>query len=719
MEMKNNFLGALLMLLVLIPSISFGQQELTLEDAVMGRYGKLASERLSNLSWIPETNTYTYVEKSDNGQALIRVDASTFNKSEITNTRELAEQLLVKKALTRLPRFTWISQNEAYFKYVGAMFLFNADSKTAKKLYALPKGGANFEFRPNSTDVAFTRNNNLFAIIDGEEIQITKHTDPNIVAGQTVSRVEFGIQNGVIWSESGKSLAFYQKDESLVENYPLVDYSNRPATVKNTKYPMAGLGSEEVQIGVYNLGSGNLVYLQSDNEPESYLTSLSWDPSGKYVYAANLNRGQDQLSLKKYNAKSGEFDSEILREENEKYVHPMHPLTFIGKQDFLWQSEKKSLNQFYLYNIGGNSDWHINTGQILVRSFVAYDVKSRKLWFMGNDMNKIDQHLFEVTISDGRNSEPIQITKGDAYHSSVLMSDNNKYAIVRSSSLNTPNSYDLIELGNYSISNLLTADNPLKDYKIGETKMHTLKAEDGTILHTRMVLPYDFDATKKYPVIIYVYNGPGVQLLHSSWLGGASLWMYHMANKGYVVYTLDGRGSTNRGIEFEQATFRNLGQVEMQDQLTGLEYLKSQPFIDGSRVAVHGWSYGGFMTTSLLTTYPGTFKVGVAGGPVMDWSYYEVMYTERYMDTPDENQEGYQISSNIERAKELKDKLLIIHGTVDPTVVKQNSDLFLKECIKNGVQVDYFEYPGHEHNVRGKDRVHLMQKILDYIETNL
>ena len=717
--MKNRIFGAIMLLFVLVPTLGFSQEELTLEQAVMGRWGKLSAERLGNLNWIPSTNLYTQAEKNDDGQSLIAIDASSFEKTEITNTKELGAQLKVKKAMNRIPAFHWMSKNEAYFFYVGKVYNFNIKSRKATLLYAFPKGGANHEFRPNSADVAFTKDNNLFAIIDGEEIQITYHTDPNIVAGQTVSRVEFGINNGVIWSTSGKSLAFYEKDETNVTNYPLVDYSERPAKLKNTKYPMAGMGSEEVKIGLYTIGNKTITYLKSTNAKEDYLTSLSWGPNDKYVYAANLNRDQNELHLKQYNAKDGTFNTEILSEKNDKYVHPMHPMTFIGKQDFLWQSEKSGLNQFYLYNIGGNVNWQINTGAILVRSFVGYDEKSKTLWFLGNDKDKIDQHLFAVTIKDGGNSEPKQLTKGDVYITTVYFNKNNQYAIVRSSSLTTPNAYDLIELKNGSASNLMTAENPLKDFKIGETKMSTLKADDGTILHTRMVLPYDFDETKKYPVLIYVYNGPGVQLLHTKWLGGASLWMYTLANKGYIVYTLDGRGSTNRGIEFEQATFRNLGQIEMKDQLTGVDFLKSLNYVDGTRIGVHGWSYGGFMTTSLLTSYPGTFKVGVAGGPVMDWSYYEVMYTERYMDTPQTNAEGFKLTSNILRAKELKDPLLIIHGTVDPTVVKQNSDLFIKECIKNGVQVDYFEYPGHEHNVYGKDRVHLMEKILNYVETYL
>lgn len=483
---------------------------------------------------------------------------------------------------------------------------------------------------------------------------------------------------------------------------------------------MAGMPSEEVRIGMYSLKDKEVIYLNSKNAKESYLTSVSWDRDEKSIYAASMNRGQDTVTLKQYDCKTGDWKKDILTETDPEYVHPTHGLTFIGKGEFLWQSENEGINQFYVYNVAGNSHWKVNTENILVRKFLSYDEATQKLCFLGNDKDKIDLHLFEVTITDGGSSAPVQITTGDSYYAWASISSNKKFALTRSSSLTKPNSYDLIELAKKSVSNLMTSDNPLKEYEIGETKLGTIKANDGsTILHTRTVYPHDFDENKKYPVLIYVYNGPGVQLIHANWLASASLWMYHFANKGYIVFTLDGRGSTNRGIEFEQAIFRNLGQVEMQDQLSGIDYLKSLNYVDGNRIGVHGWSYGGFMTTSLLTSYPGTFKVGVAGGPVMDWSYYEVMYAERYMDTPETNKEGFELTSNIKRAKNLKDPLLIIHGAVDPTVVKQNSDLFLKECIKNGIQVDFFEYPGAEHNVRGKDRVHLMQKVLDYVERHL
>ncbi len=718
--MKNQYSGFWILLFVFLPLLSIAQKELSLENAVMGRWGNLSPQRLANFSWIPETNLYTYSEKSDSIEVLIAVNAYTFEKSELVTSPALGSAMTLKKELARIPNLTWINTNEAYYIVGGIVNMYNRKTQEVKNLFTVPSGSSNLEFRPHSTDVAFTKENNLFLIIDGKEIQITNFSDPNIVAGQTVSRVEFGIEHGVIWSANGEKLAFYQKDESKVTNYPLVNYSTRPASLANTKYPMAGMESEVVSIGIYTVGKEGVTYLKTDGPIDQYLTSVSWGPKSKSVYVGHLNRDQNDFHMKKYAAKSGELETEIFNETDEQYVHPMHNLEFIGKEDFLWLSEKSGLNQFYVYNGSGQVNWHINTADILVQSFVSYHPGSKKLWFLGNHKNKIDKHLFEVVITDGGSKELKQITSGEAYFSSVSFNDDKTFAITKSSALNTPNSYDLIELKNGSISTIFNAENPLQEYQIGNTRMDTLLADDGkTILHSRTIYPFDFDTSKTYPVLVYVYNGPGVQLLHQSWLGSAPLWMYHFANKGYIVYTLDGRGSTNRGIEFEQAPFRNLGQVEMRDQLTGVKYLKSLSYVDSTKFAVHGWSYGGFMTTALLTSYPNVFKVGVAGGPVMDWRYYEIMYTERYMDTPETNKEGYDLTSNLLRASKLEDKLLIIHGTSDPTVVKQHSDLFLKECISNGVRVDYFEYPGHEHNVYGKDRVHLMDKVLLYIESNL
>jgi dipeptidyl-peptidase-4 len=266
---------------------------------------------------------------------------------------------------------------------------------------------------------------------------------------------------------------------------------------------------------------------------------------------------------------------------------------------------------------------------------------------------------------------------------------------------------------------LLNAKDPLSGTTVGTIELLTIPGAKGDQLNARMIKPSYFDASKKYPVLIYLYNGPHLQLVNNSYMGGAALWMMEAAERGYLVWTVDGHGSDHRGRDFEQAVHRHLGELEVEDQMRGVEFLKSLPYVDGDRIAVHGWSFGGHMTTALLTRHPGVFKVGVAGGPVMDWRMYEVMYTERYMDTPEENPEGYANTALSARAGELQDDLLIIIGGKDDVVLPEHAYTFLKACVEQGTPVEFFAYPGHGHNVRGKDRLHLMTKVLDHIDSRI
>ena len=306
------------------------------------------------------------------------------------------------------------------------------------------------------------------------------------------------------------------------------------------------------------------------------------------------------------------------------------------------------------------------------------------------------------------------LTKEEGTHS-VDVHCSEEFIFDSYSSHDIPNKVVIRNAKGKIVTELVDADNPLKDYKLTPAEIKTIEAEDGTKLYTRLIKPKDFDATKKYPVLIYVYGGPHAQLITNSWGDGASLWMQWMANQGYIVFTLDNRGSGNRGVEFEHGIHRQLGTLEHQDQLKGVEYLSSLQYIDTSRIAIHGWSFGGFMTNTMMLRSPEIFKVGVAGGPVTDWKYYEVMYGERYMDRPQENKEGYKKASIIEHAENLKGDLLLIHGTIDPVVVMQQDLSLIEKFVDLGIQVDFFPYPMHEHNVRGKDRVHLMEKVLTYI----
>jgi dipeptidyl-peptidase-4 len=278
----------------------------------------------------------------------------------------------------------------------------------------------------------------------------------------------------------------------------------------------------------------------------------------------------------------------------------------------------------------------------------------------------------------------------------------------------------LISSEGKNIKNIMTSENKLADYKLGNMTVGTIKAADNTTdLYYRLITPPDFDPKKKYPTIVYVYGGPHAQLVDNSWLGGVALWDFYMAQEGYVMFTVDNRGSANRGFEFESVIHRQCGQNEAADQMKGVEFLKSLPYVDADRIGIHGWSYGGFMTITLATMFPETFKVAVAGGPVIDWKYYEVMYGERYMDTPTENPEGFKKTSLLNKAGNLKGRLLVIHGYVDPVVVPQNSLDFIKSCIAAGTDLDYFFYPNDEHNMRGATRVHLMKKVTRYFDDYL
>ncbi len=276
----------------------------------------------------------------------------------------------------------------------------------------------------------------------------------------------------------------------------------------------------------------------------------------------------------------------------------------------------------------------------------------------------------------------------------------------------TPRNISIKDLSYKTIQTLLIAENPLKDYAIGRQLQISLPAANGRPqLYTRIILPPNYDSTRKYPALVYLYGGPHLQLITNNWLYGADLWLHYMAQQGFIVFSMDNRGSANRGLEFENAVHGKLGTVEMEDQLAGLQMLKTAiPNVDPTRIGVYGWSFGGFLTTSLMTRNPGQYQVAVAGGPVIDWNLYEIMYTERYMDTPQENPEGYKTNNLLNHIDSLQGKLMLIHGTSDDVVLWQHSLLYIKKCVEKRKQLDYFVYPGHLHNVLGPDRVHLLQK---------
>lgn len=667
----------LILIITLAVSSAFAQTKtLTMEDAFTNAL--LAPQNLKNLQWMPNGNQYSYTSKKGAEDCLIISSAKSKNDTV----------LLSSIAKTK---------------------------KDSLKL-SLKSNAANLEWSNDNNAVAYTIDQNLYYSTNKNTVQITKEINPEIVNGQAVHRNEFAIFKGSFWSPKNNKIAFYRMDQTMVTNYPLVDISTTPATLNNLKYPMAGQASHQVKIGVYDVKTAKTIFLNIQGESDQYLASVTWSRDEKSIYVAVVTRDYTTMRLNQYDAISGELMMKLFTETDAKYVEPNEPLVILSNGNFIWHSERDGYRHIYLFDKEGKLIRQLTQGNWVVVDFINVDEKEKFAYYTSTEVSPLERHLYAVEIATGKRKK---LTQEEGVHI-ITMNEKCTAFIDMYSNVNTPRVIKLKNNSGATQKLLLTSANPLKQYALGDIKLSTIKAADGkTDLYTRMFRPVNFDATKKYPVIVYVYGGPHIQLISNSWLGGANLWFQLMAEKGYVIYTVDSRGSMFRGKEFEQSTFRHLGNAEMADQLKGVEYLKTLSYVDTNRIGVHGWSFGGFMTTSLMSRNNKIFKVGVAGGPVIDWSMYEIMYTERYMDTPQENPAGYAENNLLNYVDQLKGRLMMIHGANDDVVVWQNSLAYVKKCVDKGVLLDYFAYPGHKHNVVGKDRVHLYKTITRYFDEHL
>ena len=576
------------------------------------------------------------------------------------------------------------------------------------------------DWNATSRATAYVEDHQLFVVdAQGKKHQLSTDGSREIVYGQSVHRNEFGIEKGTFWSPDGLKLAFYRMDQSMVADYPQVDIFPREATYEPDKYPMAGMTSHKVMVGVYDLKTDKTIYLQAGDPTDRYFTNISWSPDAKTVYMFELNRRQNDCRLVAYDAETGKKLAELYRETSDKYVEPLHPILFLpwDATKFVMQSQKDGYNHLYMFDTNGKELKQITSGSWVVMEVLGFNKKQKTIIFKANKEHPLHHRLYSVSMK----GEIKQLETVDGVHNGVLSPSGN-FLIDRFSTPTRSRVIDVVDINQKTPrhTNLLDAEDPWTGYQQPIFECGSIKAADGvTDLYYRMVKPADFNPEKKYPTVIYAYGGPHANNIQASWHWASRSWETYMAQKGYVLFILDNRGSQNRGRDFEQATFHQLGQIEMQDQMKGVEYLRTLPYVDMNRLGVHGWSFGGFMTISLMTNYPDVFKVGVAGGPVIDWKWYEVMYGERYMGTPQDNPEGYEKTSLIAKAKNLKGKLQIITGYNDNTVVPQHCLSFLDACVKAGTQPDFFAYPGEEHNMRGHASVHLHERITQYFEDYL
>ena len=633
-------------------------------------------------------------------------------------TREQINKVLEANKLGKLSHlysvsFPWADKSQLLLTLPGKYVVYDFKTDQLASSLKLKEKASNQDYCAASGKVAYTIGNNLYV-----NDQAVTDEPEGIVCGQSVHRNEFGIEKGTFWSPKGNLLAFYRMDESMVTQYPLVDITARVGEVNNIRYPMAGMTSHKVKVGIYNPETGKSIYLNAGDPTDRYFTNISWAPDEKSLYLIELNRDQNHAKLCQYNAETGDLVKILFEESHPKYVEPQHPITFLPWDDskFIYQSQKDGFNHLYLYNTEGKLLKQLTKGNWLVSELLGFNTKKKEVIFTA--IEGLKSGHFAVNVSNGKMNQPFDTCK-ESQHNGILNASGT-YLIDFSSAINKARTIDLVDTKNFKSINLLQSKNPYEGYQMPTLETGTIKAADGTTdLYYRLMKPADFDPNKKYPVIVYVYGGPHAQCVTGGWLNGARGWDIYMANKGYIMFTIDNRGSSNRGLEFENATFRHLGIEEGKDQVKGIEYLKSLPYVDGNRIGVHGWSFGGHMTTALLLRYPEIFKVGVAGGPVIDWGYYEIMYGERYMDTPQSNPEGYKECNLRNLAGQLKGRLLIIHDDHDDTCVPQHTLSFMKACVDARTYPDLFIYPCHKHNVSGRDRVHLHEKITRYFEEHL
>ena len=686
---------ALCFFCTMIPAQMAAQQKLfTLEDLNFGgkNYHNLRPQNLF-LTWWGDQLMY---QDAEEGGRL--TDASTKGKDN-------------RKTLFTLKEVgaDFHSAMNASYPYPGETLVLLKNSKE-RVLYDWTKKQTvwrqtckdeqNSHWNKVSRAVAYTRDNQLYVrTAEGEERQLSADGSREIVYGEAVHRNEFGINEGLFWSPDGQRIAFYRMDQSMVTDYPQVDTEPRIAVVEPDKYPMAGMKSHEVKVGIYDINTRRTVFLSTPLPKEGtealcYFTNIAWSPDSKNIYMFEVNRDQNDCRLTVYDALTGERLREIYRESHAKYVEPLNPICFLpwDGTKFIMQSQKDGYNHLYVYDVEGRQVCQLTSGPWVVLDVLGFNEKARSVVIASNERHPLQRNLYAVDVKTGQRT---LLDNGKGVHRGRL-SDTGAMLYDKWTTPDTPNNIDLVKIGKSKcdVQNLLTAPDPWT----GENQTGQREC---------------------YPTIVYVYGGPHAHNIEASWHWYSRSWETYMAQKGYIVFILDNRGSEHRGRDFEQATFRQLGQIEMTDQMRGVDFLRTLPYVDMDRLGVHGWSFGGFMTISLMLNYPDVFKVGVAGGPVIDWKWYEVMYGERYMDTPEQNPEGYAKTSLLAKAGNLKGKLQVIIGNNDPTVVPQHALSFLKACIEAGTQPDYFVYPGEGHNMMGHSSVHLHERITQYFEDYL
>jgi dipeptidyl-peptidase-4 len=727
---------AVFLLIVATHSVTAQQKSLTIDDIFDPVKRVNFSGNPPNVRWLRDGNHYLLTSDMSRreGPRLQKVNAATGEATPLFDAAKMQAAFAalpgvsadVARGLANRGTYNLNpAETAVLINWSNDLFYYEFGSDRAVRLTSTPEEEVGEGFSPDGRMVSFVRGNNLYVEDLGmqrRERALTRDGAEKILNGrldwvyqeEIYGRGNFG---AYWWSPDSTSIAFLRFDENPVPEFTVVDHIPYYQKVEVTSYPKAGAPNPIVKLGVVNAAGGDVRWMDTFKyQPEDMLISrVTWSPDGKKVLYQVQNREQTFLDLNAADMRDGKM-STLFRETTKAWVGVLGEPTWLKDGTFLWQSERNGWRHVYHYSADGKLIRQVTDGKWEVRSLEGVDEETKTLYFSGTEHSHIAVQGYRIKL-DGTGLT--RVTTGEGNHR-FDVSPNHNYFLNVWSDLNTPTKTKLYDISG-KLVRTIDENNvaAFKDYKFGTAELLQVKTRDGFVMEAMMIKPPDFDPRKKYPVMSFTYGGPHAQQVRNAWGATTYLWHQLLAQKGYILWVCDNRTASGKGAESMWPVYKNFGELELRDIEDGLSWLKSQPYVDGSRIGIWGWSYGGFMTSYALT-HSQSFKLGIAGGTVADWRDYDSVYTERYMATPQNNPEGYRKSSPVTAAKDLHGKLLLIHGAIDDNVHMQNTIQFVYELQKAGKQFELMIYPKSRHGVTDPLLVkHMRQMMTDFIVKNL
>ena len=690
----------------------------------------LSGKYLRGVVWFPDGSGFTYLRRNPETKIvdLWKYSIASQKRSCFVNGswfREKIKALLgdsTKSApALSLSRYQWMPDKKHLLFIERSFFvLFNSQHKSIR-IIPFKRPASNFRVSPDGSKIAFVRNYDLFVLdlSDGKETRLTFNGSEE-VRNATLDWVypeELDIYHGFWWAPDSRHIAYLQMDERPVKKFPIIDFIPLYEKITYERYPKAGEANPIVRVGVVTVKKPRTRWMNVGENTDVYIPRVKWLPDAKTLAIQRMSRSQKKLDVLFTSISTGQSHV-ILHEEDPYWINIKNDWYFLKrKSEFIWGSERDGFRHLYLYNDSGRLIRQITKGEWEVESLVGVDEQHGKVFFMSTEKDVRERHFYSIKLN-GRKMK--RLTPFDGTHR-VTVSPKFRYFLDTYSTSAFPAKTALFSTKGKILDWINKNNVPeLANYHLQPPKLVTIQADDGATLYGSLIRPPDFDPKQKYPVLIYVYGGPHAQVVRNAWGGTTYLWHQLMAQKGYLIFSLDNRGSWGRGHSWETAIYHHFGRKELADQLAGVAYLKSLPYVDSTRIGIWGWSYGGYMTLYSLLNAPKTFKAGFAVAPVTDWRFYDTIYTERYMGTPKENPDGYRESSPVNQAGNLESKLFIAHGTSDDNVHFQNTVHMIEKFIENNKQMNVFFYPRKTHGIGGRaDRIHLFTQITNFFLKNL